>query len=691
MIDSFPHILLAATAFLQNISVRGSQKARIILTINSALECFLLASKSKSPSIRLVTGQSTIAKEFFEAMMVQEFNQLFLEEDTLAYLKKVLIPIFEQSLRATDHCIIRSHFMLLDALCRKKCFMVNKDDQAWCDREEIDLFRMLYQDTTMGDMIEDEEGIKLELKTMANVIFRNILSESPYVEKQFFIQNHYNETIELLVDLQIPSDIYYQNIQLLIKFMPRGVQKIDVRPIIKLLHQVFMRQYNPIRNPLTLEGIMWVIRECMMSIYQRNDNKLIAQTVDVNFAAALVKLVYKDSLFFNYALDILGLLSAHNKVLDLFRRIKFHQTILDLLLTKLNISDSALLNCLTIILYTIEHGFSVDDLYTLQSFVEAFHLQIDDRNSNNPIIQDCWLLMAQAKKSKEIGRIIDVEKAHAHLKVIEPIREDGSNRLHTEPIKDPRLRKGEHPGVPSSVVRATPPDCAAIDLSIEKVLKESKQYADREDTPASAPSMPPKQVFIKLVSLPQEKTVSKAKIVEVELDEEDQALQDITDEESALLYLRSLYVNCMVDDIVGERMKKAGIEDDGRLVETEEEIRRREEKNKEDPVFPSNTVVHFIHQKKPPVEVAPPGILRRNADQQFGYDSAFINLDMVNKKDDESTSYRGSRNAHSPKIESRNGHSAKEKTRGLGHTHQDLDYFSHNEKHSKVNVYISSN
>lgn len=68
--DSFPHILLAATAFLQNISVRGNQKARIILTISTALEAFLIASKMASPAIRLVTGQSTIAREFFEAMMV---------------------------------------------------------------------------------------------------------------------------------------------------------------------------------------------------------------------------------------------------------------------------------------------------------------------------------------------------------------------------------------------------------------------------------------------------------------------------------------------------------------------------------------------------------------------------------------------------------------------------------------------
>lgn len=538
-------------------------------------------------------------------------------------------------------------------------------------------------------MIEDEEGIKLELKTMSNIIFRNILSEAPYVEKQFFIPNHYNETVELLVDLQMPSDIYYQNIQLLIKFLPRGVQKIDIRPILQLLHQVFMRQYNPIRNPLTLEGILWVIRECMISIYQRNDNKLIAQTADLNFTAALVKLVYKDSLFFNYVLDILSLLSAHNKVLDLFRRIKFHQTLLDLLLTKLNISDTALLNSLTIILYTLEHGFSVDDLFTLQSFVEAFHLQVDDRNSQTAAVQDCWLLAAHAKSSKVIGKIIEVEKAHAHLKVIEPIREDGSKRLHSELTKDPRLRKGEQ-GAASGIVRATAPDCTAIDQSIDKLLKEAKQYSERDDVPASAPSMPPKQVFIKLVALPQEKPVGKTKIIGVEIDDEEVAVQDLMDEESAQLYLRALYVNCMVDDIVGERMKKAGIEDDGRLVETEEETRRKIERAHEEPNYPNQAVVHYIHQKKPS-EVASPAITNRNMDQHFGYDSAFINLDMVNKKDDESTSYRGSRNVKSPTVENRIGGSAKDRSRGLGYTHQEIDNYSQYDKPSKVNVYISSN
>ena len=74
LIDSFPHILLAATAFLQHISLRGNQKARIILTISTVLEAFLLASKTKSPAIRLVTGQSTIAKEFFDTMIVKPYN-----------------------------------------------------------------------------------------------------------------------------------------------------------------------------------------------------------------------------------------------------------------------------------------------------------------------------------------------------------------------------------------------------------------------------------------------------------------------------------------------------------------------------------------------------------------------------------------------------------------------------------------
>lgn len=551
---------------------------------------------------------------------------------------------------------------------------------------------MLYQDTTMGDMIEDPEGIKIELKTMANVIFRNILAEAPYVEKQFYIPNHYNETIELLVDLQLPSDTYYQNIQLLIKFIPRGVQKIDVRPIIRLLHQVFMRQFSPIRNPLTLEGIIWVIRECMISIYKRNDGRLIAQTVDLNFAAALAKLVYKDSLFFDYALDILSLLAAHNKVLDLFRRTKFHHTILDLLMTKLNIKDTSLLACFTIVMYTLEHGFGVDDLGTLQSFVEAFHLQVDDRNTKLPAIQDCWLLMAQAKQSREIMRVIEVEKAHAHLKVIEPIREDGSKRLLSESIKDPRLRKHDaaassHP----SVVRAMPPDCSQIDQSIEKVLQEAKHYNYREEEAAAGLSMPPRQVFVGLLPLPKEKPVGKTKIIEVEIDDEEKAIKDIIDEESAMVYLRALYVNCMVDDIVGERMKKAGIEDDGRLVETEEEIQRRLEKSKEPPLTSNDAVIHYIHQKKP-AEHPTPQQSRRPAEGPFGYDSAFINLDMITRNDGDSQSYKGIRRTAAPSVEKKGAGSAHGK-HGLGKTHYDFsnqDYSSQYDKPSKVNVYISS-
>lgn len=543
----------------------------------------------------------------------------------------------------------------------------------------------------MGDMIEDDEGLKLELKTFANVVFRNILSEAPYVEKQFYLPNHYNETIELMVDLQIPSDIYYQNIQLLIKYLPRGVQKIDIRPIIKLLHQVFLRQYNPIRNPLTLEGIMWVIRECMVSVFQRNDGKLINQCVDLNFTAALTKLVYKDSLFFNYALDILALLAVHDKVLDLFKRMKFHQTLLDLLLTKLNISDQSLLNCFTIILYTLENGFSVDDLPTLQSLIEAFHLQVDDRNSRLGVIQDCWLLLGQAKQSKSISKIIEVELAHLHLKAVEPTREDGSNRLHSELTKDPRFRK-DNSGTSSysGIVRSTAPDCRTLNASLEKLFQESKQFQDREDLPASAPSMPPKQVFIKLVDVPREKPLSKMKIIEVELDDEDEAIQDLTDEESALVYLRALYVNSLVEDLVGDRMKKAGIEDDGRLVETEEESRRREERAREEPNYPKDSIVHYIHQKKPTESTSPPGS-RKHTEQQLGYDSALINLDIVNKREDESMSYKGSKRGQSPSHDNRNVGSAKER-KGIGHTHVDYgnDSFSQHERPSKVNVYISS-
>ena len=547
---------------------------------------------------------------------------------------------------------------------------------------------MLYQDTTMGDMIEDTEGMKLELKTMANIIFRNILAEAPYIEKQFFIPNHYNETVELLVDLQIPSDIHYQNIQLLIKFMPRGVQKIDVRPLMKLLQQMFLRQYSPIRNPLTLEGILWVIRECMISIFQRDDSRLISQTIDLNFATALMKLVYKDSLFFGYAMDILCLLSSHNKVLDLFRRLKFHRTLLDLLMTKLNISDNSLLAAFTIILYTLEHNFGVDDLYTLQNFVEAFHLQIDDRNTKLPVIQDCWLLMAHAKQSREIGKIIEVEKAHAHLKVIEPIREDGSNRLHVESTKDPRGAIGESSvSTQPSVVRKLPPDSNAIDKSIEKLRQESLQFSDRDEEGGPASFLPPKQVYINLLPLPQEKQIETTKIIEVELEDEDVALRDLTDEESAMIYLRGLYVGCIVDDVVGERMKKAGIEEDGRLVETEEETKRREERAQEEPNYPDNAVIHFIYQKKPDHTV--PADAYTKASTPAGYDSAFINLDMATRNEEDEN--RSRRNIHSPVYDQR-GQGSQHGGRSRVNNHHDYSYHesSHHEKSNKVNVYISS-
>ena len=70
LLHSLPHMMLAATLYLKSVSVRGTEKARIILTIKRVIENMLISSKHYPVWIRLVTVKSTIAQEFYETAAV---------------------------------------------------------------------------------------------------------------------------------------------------------------------------------------------------------------------------------------------------------------------------------------------------------------------------------------------------------------------------------------------------------------------------------------------------------------------------------------------------------------------------------------------------------------------------------------------------------------------------------------------
>lgn len=70
LLHSLPHMMLAATLYLKNISVRGTEKARIILTIKRVIENMLISSKHYPVWIKIVTINSSIAQEFYETAAV---------------------------------------------------------------------------------------------------------------------------------------------------------------------------------------------------------------------------------------------------------------------------------------------------------------------------------------------------------------------------------------------------------------------------------------------------------------------------------------------------------------------------------------------------------------------------------------------------------------------------------------------
>lgn len=70
LLHSLPHMMLAATEYLKKVSVRGSEKARIILSIKRVIENMLIASKHYPVWIRLVSLKCNIAQDFFETAAV---------------------------------------------------------------------------------------------------------------------------------------------------------------------------------------------------------------------------------------------------------------------------------------------------------------------------------------------------------------------------------------------------------------------------------------------------------------------------------------------------------------------------------------------------------------------------------------------------------------------------------------------
>lgn len=551
-------------------------------------------------------------------------------------------------------------------------------------------------------MIEDTEGLKLELKMMANVIFRNILAEVPYREKQFSIMGNYNEIVEMLVDMHIPTDHYYTNLQLLVQVMPRDTAGVNIKPLIRFLHQAFLRQLS-LRNPMTLEGILKVLKQCMIAVFKTGNEKLMSQTIDLNVAAALTKYVVKDSLFINLALDILSLMCVNMRVLDLFRHLKFHRTLLDLLETRLNLSDSTLLSCFSITLHTLENRFSVDDLRDLKNLVEYFYLQVESKGFKSPVIQDCWVLMGTAKPNTAFSRIIEVEKAGAHMKTIEPIREDSSNRIMLDKTKDPRktLREDEathHTGV----IRSLPPDCVRLDAQLESLRKEGEKFAKQDDyLPANesrkSHPMPPEYLYIEPLCMPSVKPVNGSlSVVEVRLPDEDKLKLESVDENTALVYLRHVYVHCIVEDVVGERMKKAGIDDDGRMVDADEEIRKREEEKIRLASMPDPDNANYYHINKR--LLSPKEYTEKKQPITFGMDSTFVNIEALNKQvylgdESQSVNQTKGKTQKSTFVNLREGNDSRSaKNKQMGQTHKDYnDNYSPASYHDgKVNVFIQS-
>ena len=609
--------------------------------------------------------------------------------------------IGEQYAAHEPHDYQVSYVIFRSAMQEKSVYSSLRCKKAWCSKEDIDLFRIMYQDTTMGDMIEDSEGLKLELKMMANVIFRNILAEAPYREKQFSIIGSYNETVEMLVDMQVPTEHFYSNLQLLVQVMPRDPAGINIKPIIRYLQQAFMRQLS-LRNPMTLDGILKTLKQCMITIYNSDNEKLIMQTIDLNVAAALTKYVVKDSMFINHALDILSLMSVNTRVLDLFRHLKFQKTLLDLLQTRLNLTDNALLGCFSISLYTLENKFSVDDLRDLKNLVEYFYLQVESRGLKSKVIQDCWVLMGTTKPNTAFGRIIEVEKAKAHMIAVEPTREDSSIRLMSDRTRDPRmvLREDEathHTGV----VRALPPDCVRLDAQLDSIRKEGEKYAQIDDYKLdyelnSVNHIPPESLYIETLKMPVCKPIKgNLALVQVNLEDPLKLKLDCVDESTALIYLRHVYVSCMVEDIVGERMKKAGIDDDGRMVDADDEVRKREEEKIRLAAMPDPDNANYYHINKR--LVSPKGTPAKQP-MTFGMDSTFVNIEALNQQvhlDDDyySTSQARVKTMKTTNVNIKDGNDSRSnKNKIIGHTHKDIiDYSTPTAYHDgRVNVFIQS-
>ena len=282
-------------------------------------------------------------------------------------------------------------------------------------KEKVNLFEIINNPAILDIAANENDSLKSEVLRLMNVIFHNLVVAGPYRDVLFHMDGVYDRAVSLLSQISIPLNIYYSNVACMIKHLPHSSESknVFIKPLFHELRYFISKslfsgggaQVNAIRS----------LRSSLVHIFKSNNSSLIEQTISIELAASLVRVVsQEDSLrLLEDLADILCLFSVDSEVVRMYRHMGLLATTVQLM--QHDVSDSCLLSLVALMLATIECKPSIDDVGVLESAIALVLEKLQGSEGITKPNSDCRILLIQSQELPGIKAILQQHRTSSQV------------------------------------------------------------------------------------------------------------------------------------------------------------------------------------------------------------------------------------------------------------------------------------